>query len=144
VLDGAQGGRSGGLLLGAGFGAGKSHVLTHLSAVALERGFAVSTVVVSKETPLYDPAKVLRAAVDTLTGPGRIGGVLTDAVAGLDPDSAGYAELRRWVGSTPADSTSGSPRRCSCTSGCRATTRRRRTSSSPPRSASGGRAASPG
>ena len=100
LLDGAQGGSSGGLLLGAGFGAGKSHVLTHLSAVALERGFAVSSVVVSKETPLHDPAKVLRAAVDTLTGPGRIGGVLSDAIAALDPDSARYAELRRWVGST--------------------------------------------
>lgn len=102
LLDGAQGGRSGGLLLGAGFGAGKSHVLTHLCALALERGFAVSSVVVSKETPLHDPAKVLRAAVDTLTGPGRIGDVLGDAVAALDPDSAGYAELRRWVGSSAA------------------------------------------
>ena len=100
LLDSAQGGSSGGLLLGAGFGAGKSHVLTHLSAVALDRGFAVSSVVVSKETPLHDPAKVLRAAVDTLTGPGRIGGVLSDAVAALDPDSGRYAELRRWVGST--------------------------------------------
>ena len=102
LLDAAQDARSGGLLLGAGFGAGKSHVLTHLSALALERGFAVSSVVVSKETPLHDPAKVLRAAVDTLTGPGRIGGVLADAVGALDADSAGYAELRRWVGSTAA------------------------------------------
>lgn len=100
LLDGAEAGRPGGLLLGAGFGAGKSHALTHLSAVALGRGFAVSSVVVSKETPLHDPVKVLRAAVDTLTGPGRIGGVLEDAVAALDPDSTGYAELRRWVGST--------------------------------------------
>lgn len=102
LLDAAEGGAAGGLLLGAGFGAGKSHVLTHLSALALERGFAVSTVVVSKETPLHDPAKVLRAAVDTLTGPGRTSGVLADAVAALDPDSAGYAELRRWVASPAA------------------------------------------
>lgn len=103
LLDGIDGGRSGGLLLGAGFGAGKSHLLTHLSALALERRFAVSTVVVSKETPLHDPAKVLRAAVDTLTGPGRLGGVLAEAVAGLDPDTPAYAELRRWVGSPAAD-----------------------------------------
>ena len=103
LLDGAEGGRTGGLLLGAGFGAGKSHLLTHLSALALERGFAVSTVVVSKETPLHDPAKVLRAAVDTLTGPGRIGGVLADVVGALDPDSAAYVELRRWVGSPGAE-----------------------------------------
>jgi hypothetical protein len=102
LLDGAQSDHAGGLLLGAGFGAGKSHALTHLSAVALQRGFAVSTVVVSKETPLYDPAKVLRAAVDTLTGPGRTGGLLADAVACLDPDSTAYADLRRWVGSAPS------------------------------------------
>ncbi len=103
LLDGAESGRAGGLLLGAGFGAGKSHLLTHLSALALERGFAVSTVVVSKETPLHDPAKVLRAAVDTLTGPGRLGGVLADAVAALDPESSSYADLRRWVASPGAD-----------------------------------------
>jgi hypothetical protein len=102
LLDGAEGGSAGGLLLGAGFGAGKSHLLTHLSALALERGFAVSTVVVSKETPLHDPARVLRAAVDTLTGPGRTGGVLADAVAALDPDTPAYADLRRWVTSTGA------------------------------------------
>jgi len=102
LLDAAQDGRTGGLLLSAGFGAGKSHVLTHLSALALDRGFALSTVVVSKETPLYDPAKVLRAAVDTLTGPGRTVGVLADAVAALDPDSSSYADLRRWVGSAEA------------------------------------------
>ncbi len=103
LLDGVEAGRAGGLLLGAGFGAGKSHLLTHLSALALDRSFAVSTVVVSKETPLHDPAKVLRAAVDTLTGPGRLGGVLADAVAALDPESGPYAELRRWVASPPAD-----------------------------------------
>lgn len=103
LLDGAETGRAGGLLLGAGFGAGKSHLLTHLSALALDRGFAVSTVVVSKETPLHDPAKVLRAAVDSLVGPGRIGGVLADAVGALDVDSQGYADLRRWVASPGAD-----------------------------------------
>jgi len=103
LLDGAAAGRAGGLLLGAGFGAGKSHLLTHLSALALDRGFAVSTVVVSKETPLHDPAKVLRAAIDTLTGPGRLGGVLADAVAALDPESGPYAELRRWVALPGAD-----------------------------------------
>jgi len=103
LLDGAEAGRAGSLLLGAGFGAGKSHLLTHLSALALERGFAVSTVVISKETPLHDPAKVLRAAVDTLTGPGRLGGVLPEAVAALDRESAAYADLRRWVASPDAD-----------------------------------------
>jgi len=101
LLDDVEGGASRGLLLGAGFGAGKSHLLTHLAHLALERGFAVSTVVVSKETPLHDPAKVYRAAVESMLGPGRLRGTLADAAAALDPDSAGYAELRRWV-SAPA------------------------------------------
>lgn len=102
LLSGAEAGQAGGLLLGAGFGAGKSHLLTHLSALALDAGFAVSTVVVSKETPLHDPAKVLRAAVDTLTGPGRLGGVLADVRGALDPDAQSYADLRRWVASSAA------------------------------------------
>lgn len=89
---------SGALLLGGGFGAGKSHLLAHLGALAHDRGFAVSTVVVSKETPLHDPAKVLRAAVDTLSVGSAGVDVLADAAAGLDPDSPGFAALRRWVG----------------------------------------------
>lgn len=53
TLAAVEGGKASGLLLGAGFGAGKSHLLTHLAQVALDRGFAVSTVVISKETPLH-------------------------------------------------------------------------------------------
>ena len=93
----AEDGVAGGLLLGAGFGAGKSHLLTHLAQLALDRGFAVSTVVVSKETPLHDPAKVFRAAVDALTGPSRTPGALADVVASLDPDTPRHAELVRWL-----------------------------------------------
>ena len=103
LLDAAEAGRAGGLLVGAGFGAGKSHLLTHLAQVALARGFAVSTVVVSKETPLHDPAKVLRAAVETLVT-GRGGGdALLDAVAALDPDTPRYTELTRWLHGAQVD-----------------------------------------
>jgi len=100
TLDAAERGKARGLLLGADFGAGKSHLLTHLAQVALDRGFAVSTVVISKETPLHDPAKVFRAAVESLTGPARISGALSDAAATLDPDTPRYAELTRWLHST--------------------------------------------
>lgn len=105
LLDEAEHGAGRGLLLGAGFGAGKSHLLTHLAQLALERGFAVSTVVVSKETPLYDPAKVLRAAVESLRGAARVPGTLADAAAALDPDTPRYAELTRWLhsASVPVD-----------------------------------------
>ena len=46
-----------GLLFGGGFGSGKSHLLTHLGHLAMSSGFVVSTVVISKETPLHDPVK---------------------------------------------------------------------------------------
>jgi hypothetical protein len=88
-----------GLLLGGGFGGGKSHLLTHFAHLALSSGWVVSTVVISKETPLHDPVKVFRAAVDGAVGPGRAHGVLADAAAVLDPDTPRYAELSRWVNS---------------------------------------------
>jgi hypothetical protein len=71
----------GGMLIGGGFGSGKSHVLEHLSHVAPLEGFVVSKVVVSKETPLHDPAKVYRAAIDHAKVPGRPGSAV-DEIAG--------------------------------------------------------------
>ena len=50
------------LLVTGDFGMGKSHLLANLEQVALERGFACSSVVVSKETPLYNLGEVFRAA----------------------------------------------------------------------------------
>jgi len=94
-----------GLLLGGGFGAGKSHVLEHLAHLALERGFAVSRIVISKETPLHDPAKVLRAAVESAVSPEGAAGAVAEAAAALDPGSPAYAELLRWAsgGGSPVD-----------------------------------------
>ncbi len=85
------------MLLGAGFGEGKSHLLTHLGQLATSAGFVVSTVVISKETPLHDPAKVLRAAVESAVAPDGARDVVAEAVAALDTDSPGYAELLRWL-----------------------------------------------
>jgi len=99
---GHPGGRGGAgerasLLLGAGFGEGKSHLLTHLAHLATSAGFVVSTVVISKETPLHDPAKVLRAAVASAVAPDGSRDVVAEASATLDPDSAAYADLIRWL-----------------------------------------------
>ncbi len=88
-----------GLLIGGGFGSGKSHLLEHLAQLALDAGFVVSRVVVSKETPLYDPAKVFRAAAATAVVPGGHGPALAEAAAGLDPGTPAGAELWRWVSS---------------------------------------------
>lgn len=87
----------GGLLIGGGFGTGKSHVLEHLVHVALSEGFVVSKVVVSKETPLYDPVKVYRAAIEAAKVPGRPGSAIDEIAAGLQIDSPPYAELYRWA-----------------------------------------------
>lgn len=93
--------RDAGLLLGGGFGSGKSHVLEHLATVALEAGFVTSKVVISKETPLHDPVKVFRAAAESAVSPGATGAALKEAAAGLDVDTPAYAELMRWA-SSPA------------------------------------------
>src|SRR2546430_886922 len=58
LREAAAAGYPTGLLLGGGFGAGKSHLLEHLARLGIDAGFTVSRVVISKETPLHDPAKV--------------------------------------------------------------------------------------
>lgn len=88
---------AGGMLVGGGFGAGKSHVLEHLAHVALSRQFVVSKVVMSKETPLYDPTKVFQAAIEGAKVPGRPGSAIDEIAASLQVDSPRYAELYRWV-----------------------------------------------
>jgi len=95
-LNGSSGGRAS-MLLGAGFGQGKSHLLTHLGHLATSAGFVVSTVVISKETPLHDPAKVLRAAVESAVAPDGTRDVIAEVASRLDTDSPGYAELLRWL-----------------------------------------------
>jgi P-loop Domain of unknown function (DUF2791) len=87
----------GGMLIGGGFGTGKSHVLEHLAHVALSEGFVVSKVVISKETQLHDPAKVYRAAIEQAKVPGRPGSAIDEVGAGLQTDSPRYAELYRWA-----------------------------------------------
>ncbi|MCX7621936.1 MAG: ATP-binding protein [Acidimicrobiales bacterium] len=52
-----------GMLIAGDFGTGKSHTLAWLEQDALDRNFVVSRIVISKETPLYDPAKLFLVAV---------------------------------------------------------------------------------
>lgn len=93
---------AGGMLIGGGFGSGKSHVLEHLAHVALSRGFVVSKVVISKETPLHDPAKVFGAAIGEALVPGRPGSAIDEIALALKLDSPEYAELYRWSHSDEA------------------------------------------
>ncbi len=97
AVDGIPDGPAGGMLIGGGFGAGKSHVLEHLSHVALSEGFVVSKVVISKETPLHDPTKLYRAAIELAKVPGRPGSAIDEIADSLRVDSSAYAELYRWA-----------------------------------------------
>lgn len=100
LREAAAAGNPGGLLLGGGFGSGKSHLLEHLARLALDAGFTVSRVVISKETPLHDPAKVFAAAAGSAVMPGHPGPAIAEAAAAIDPDGRAYAELLRWATST--------------------------------------------
>ena len=88
------------MLIGGGFGSGKSHLLEHMSRLALDAGWTVSRAVISKETPLHDPAKVFRAAADSALRAGQARPAIIEAAAGLDLDARPYAELLRWASSS--------------------------------------------
>jgi hypothetical protein len=103
LRDAVSAGSAAGLLIGGGFGSGKSHLLEHLARLALDDGFAVSRVVISKETPLYDPAKVFLAAADTAVTVRGSGPAIAEVAAELDVESRAYAELLRWASSPQAD-----------------------------------------
>jgi hypothetical protein len=96
LLGTVREGTAGGMLIGGGFGSGKSHLLEHLAQLALAEGYAVSRVVVSKETPLHDPVKVYRAAAESAVVAEGHGPALVEAAARLDVQAPAYAELLRW------------------------------------------------
>lgn len=86
-----------GLLVGGVFGAGKSHLLEYLQHIAIEENFVCSKVVISKETPIYDPVKLYRSVVETAIVPNKRGSALTEVATKLDPASESYIKLDTWV-----------------------------------------------
>lgn len=86
-----------GMLIAGGFGTGKSHVLEYLAHLAVAENFVTSRIVISKETPLHDPAKVFRAAVETAQVPGRSGMAIHEIALSLLQDSPEYASLYLWA-----------------------------------------------
>ena len=88
-----------GLLIAGDFGTGKSHLLDYLEHLAVSNNFVCSRVVISKETPLYDPAKVYFAAIDSAVVPSVSGEVIREMALRLHPGSHGYAEFYKWVNS---------------------------------------------
>lgn len=94
VVDGSM---THGMLVAGDFGTGKSHLLEYLLHLALEENFVCSKVVISKETPLYDPVKLYRAAAEAAIVPGKRGDALTEILTKLNFDSKAYANLYQWV-----------------------------------------------
>ncbi len=86
-----------GLLIEGGFGTGKSHLLESLRHMALESHFVCSKVVISKETPLYSPALMFRAAVGAADIPQKRGDALAEVAADLNFKSPQYASFYEWV-----------------------------------------------
>lgn len=84
---GAKGGVAhcaGGTLIDGDFGTGKSHTLSFLEHEALRRKFVVSRLVISKETPLHDPAKLYLAALREARVENSRGSLLHELVTGID------------------------------------------------------------
>ena len=93
----ANGGKNEGIMIAGEFGAGKSHLLEYLMHLALEQNFVCSKVVISKETPLFDPLKLYRAAVGSAVVPGKRGSVMTEIATGLKFNSDLYADFYQWI-----------------------------------------------
>jgi hypothetical protein len=86
-----------GLLFAGGFGTGKSHLLGYLREVALQHGFVVSLIAVSKETPLSAPRAMFAAAMRNAMVPERNDDAATVALAELQRRPSKIAELEAWA-----------------------------------------------
>ncbi|MDP3029785.1 MAG: DUF2791 family P-loop domain-containing protein [Deltaproteobacteria bacterium] len=86
-----------GMLVAGDFGSGKSHLLEYLKHLALEQNFVCSKIVISKETPLYDPAKLYRAAAETAIVPKKRGSAMTEIATALKFNSQPYASFYQWI-----------------------------------------------
>ena len=86
-----------GMVIAGAFGAGKSHQLGYLGALAQQRNFIVSPVAISKETPLFDLARLFQAAVRAAAVPDANDDVMTAVMARLHPDSERFEALEHWT-----------------------------------------------
>jgi hypothetical protein len=90
-----------GMMVVGEFGSGKSHLLGYLEQRALQENFVVSRVVVSKETPLFQPERVLAAALREGRVPGARGAILHELAPRVEFRSRRADELARWSAGAP-------------------------------------------
>jgi hypothetical protein len=86
-----------GLLIAGDFGVGKSHLLDYLEHLAGSKNFVTSRIAISKETPLFDPSKMLLAALDSAVVPGLTGEAIREVALRMQPASPSYNEFVDWT-----------------------------------------------
>ena len=86
-----------GMIVAGGFGTGKSHLLEELKHQALQAGFAVSKIAVSKEVALDKPTKVMQAAIANLEVRGCADNPLTEIVTRVRTDTPQFHAFRDWA-----------------------------------------------
>jgi len=98
----AVGQMANGMLIEGGFGTGKSHLVEAFHAMALERNFVCSRIVISKETPLYNVMTMYRAAMEGAVAPQKQGAGLAQIAGELDSQNLPYAHFSEWVHHSPS------------------------------------------
>jgi hypothetical protein len=96
-VGGNNGGSPSGFIIRGDFGSGKSHLLEYLQHLALDQNFVTSKVVVSRETPLYDPIKLFRVASRSAIVPNRRGPAIPQIASQLDFRSSSYVAFYKWI-----------------------------------------------
>ncbi len=86
-----------GIVIAGAFGAGKSHQLGFLAELARQENWIVSLLPISKETPLFDPAKLFAAAVRAAIVPDVNDDLMTAAMQRLGEQRNGYDNLELWT-----------------------------------------------
>jgi hypothetical protein len=91
-----------GQVVAGAFGAGKSHLLGYLQEAALRHEFVVSTVTISKETPLFDSDRLFATAMRNAVVPKQNEDAITAILARLQPDTEAFDQLEQWASSDGA------------------------------------------
>ena len=90
-------GMSKGTIIEGAFGSGKSHVLEYLQHLALENRFICSRVVISKETPLYNPIRMYQSAIESAVIPQKRGDILSEIAEECDAWNPQYKAMSAWL-----------------------------------------------
>jgi hypothetical protein len=98
----AEGKPVAGQIVAGAFGAGKSHLLGYLQETALRHDFLVSTVSISKETPLFDADRMYTAAMRNAVVPRQNQDAVTAILARLNSESEAFVLLEQWTASEAA------------------------------------------